>query len=57
MLDVDHELTFKKFKLENGLNWPREISKTVDGKPTEDWSLGKVNLTPKFNADTFKPTK
>lgn len=56
MPDVEHVLTFTKFKLENGLNWPREISKTVNGKPSEDWSLGKVNLTPRFKADTFKPS-
>lgn len=57
MADVEHVITFKKFKLENGLNWPREISKTVDGKPTETWSLGKVSLTPKFDKDLFKPSK
>jgi hypothetical protein len=57
MPDVEHVLTFKKFKLEKGLNWPREISKTVDGKPAENWNLGKVNLTPKFSAGTFKTSK
>lgn len=57
MPDVEHVLTFKRFKIENGLNWPREMSKTVDGKPSEDWTLGKVNLSPKFKADTFIPSK
>jgi hypothetical protein len=57
MPDVDHVLTFKKFKVENGLNWPHEVPKTVDGKPTEDWTLGKANLSPKFKPGVFDPSK
>jgi hypothetical protein len=57
MPDVDHVLTFKKFKLESGLTWPHEVSKTVDGKPTEDWTLGKANLSPKFKPGVFDPSK
>ena len=57
MPDAEHVLMFRKFKLENGLNWPHDISKTVDRRPTEDWSLGKANLSPKFKADVFDPSK
>ncbi len=57
LADVEHAIMFRKFKRENGLTWPREIAKTVDGRPAETWTLGKANLNPKFKADKFNPSK
>lgn len=57
MPDVDHVVVFSKFSRDNGLLWPREISKTVDGQPAEKWNFGKVNLKPKITPDTFNPLK
>jgi hypothetical protein len=54
---VEHRLFYADYRDVDGLKIPFRLSRTIDGKPTEDLTFEKFKLNPKVNAKTFEPSK
>ena len=50
---VDIQMFFDDYKNVDGVLLPHHISRSVDGKTTEEWTFKTVKLNPAFKPDTF----
>jgi len=50
---VDITMFFGDYKETDGVWMPHHVSRSVDGKPSEDWTFKSVKLNPAFKADAF----
>jgi hypothetical protein len=57
MADVPWEIVASGYKLENGLNWPRTITTTYDGKRNETTKFSKIKINPVIDPRKFKTIK
>ena len=53
--EVEHAITFDQFKTDKGLTWPRRVTKTIDGKKSDEMNVTKFRINPKFGKDAFQP--
>lgn len=51
---VETQLRFEDHRNEGGITLPHRISRTVDGKFTEEWQLTKFKINPSLKADKFE---
>ncbi len=51
---VETQLRFEDYRAEGGITLPHRISRTVDGKMTEEWQLTKFKINPTIKADKFE---
>jgi hypothetical protein len=49
----DIQLFFSDHRKVDGLMLPFKVSKSVDGKPTEEWDVEKIKVNPVIKPDTF----
>jgi hypothetical protein len=54
---VDIQMFLDDYKPVDGVLLPHHITRSVDGKPNEEWTFKTVKVNPAFKADTFAPTK
>jgi hypothetical protein len=57
MADVPWELVASGYKVENGLNWPRTITESYDGKRYETTKFSKIKINPVIDPKKFKTIK
>ncbi|PYR57514.1 MAG: hypothetical protein DMF91_19330 [Acidobacteria bacterium] len=50
---VDINMFFDDYKAIDGVWLPHHITRSVDGKPTEEWTFKTIKLNPAFKPDTF----
>jgi hypothetical protein len=50
---VDINLFFDDYKPIDGVLLPHHISRSIDGKPSEEWTFKTIKVNPVFAADTF----
>ena len=50
---VDISLFLDDYKLVDGVQLPHHVSRSVDGKPTEEMTFRTIKINPPFKADTF----
>lgn len=53
----DIQLFFSDHRKVDGLTLPFKVSKSVDGKPTEEWDVEKIKVNPVIKPDTFTRKK
>jgi hypothetical protein len=53
--DVEWRVQITDYRLQDGLNWPRKFTTSVDGKPHQDMWLGTYRINPKIDPRTFAP--
>ncbi|MBL8202897.1 MAG: hypothetical protein JNM09_01615 [Blastocatellia bacterium] len=51
---VEYQLRFEDFSEEGGVKLPHRISKTIDGKITEEWDLKKFKINPSIKPNKFE---
>jgi hypothetical protein len=51
---VDINMFFDDYKQIDGVWLPHHITRSVDGKPTEEWILKTIKVNPAFKPDTFQ---
>jgi hypothetical protein len=49
----DIQLFFSDHRKVDGLMLPFKVSKSVDGKPTEEWDVEKIKVNPDIKPATF----
>ena len=52
---VDIDMYFDDYRQESGLWFPHHISRSIAGKPSEEWTFKKITVNPAFKPDTFQP--
>lgn len=55
--DVQWQLAFTDYRVDDGVRWPHRIARTYPGRDYELVRLGKFRINPKINASVFKPVK
>ena len=50
---VDINMFFDDYKHIDGVWLPHHVTRSVDGKPTEEWILKTITVNPAFKPDTF----
>ncbi len=50
---VDIQLFLDDYKTVDGVMLPHHLSRSIDGKPTEEMTFKSITLNPAFKADTF----
>ena len=50
---VDINMFFDDYKAVDGVWLPHHITRSVDGKPTEEWTFKTIKVNPAFKPDTF----
>jgi hypothetical protein len=50
---VDINMFFEDYQQVDGIWLPFHVSKSVDGKPSEEWTFKAIKVNPSFKADTF----
>jgi hypothetical protein len=50
---VDINMFFDDYKPVDGVWLPHHITRSVDGKPTEEWTFKTIKVNPVFKLDTF----
>jgi hypothetical protein len=50
---VDINVFFDDYKQVDGVWLPHHVTRSVDGKPTEEWTFKTIKVNPVFKADTF----
>lgn len=51
--EQDFRWAFSDYKSVGGINFPHRITKSENGKPTEEWEISKIKVNPKLSADKF----
>lgn len=52
---VDIDMYFDDYKQESGIWFPRHVSRSIAGKPSEEWTFKTITVNPAFKPDTFLP--
>jgi hypothetical protein len=52
---VDINVYFDDYRQVDGVWLPHHVSRSIDGKPTEEWTFKTIALNPAFKPDTFEP--
>ncbi len=52
---VDIAMYFDDYKQEDGIWLPHHVSRSIDGKPSEEWTFKTITVNPAFKPDTFQP--
>ena len=47
------QVSFADYAIVDGVKFPKQLSITVDGKPSEEWTLEKITVNPSLKADFF----
>ena len=55
LADVPWETTLSNYKIENGLNWPRTLTTTADGKTFETLRISKIRINLSIDPKKFTP--
>ena len=50
---VDINMFFDDYRSIDGVWLPHHITRSVDGKPTEEWTFKTIKVNPAFKPDTF----
>jgi hypothetical protein len=50
---VTFEVRFSDFKTVDGVTLPHLVSQSVDGKPTEEWTVGQFKVNPNLKPESF----
>ena len=50
---VDINVFFDDYKQVDGVWLPHHVTRSVDGKPTEEWTFKTIKVNPAFKPDTF----
>jgi hypothetical protein len=50
---VDIQMFLDDYRAEDGVMLPHKISRSVDGKTTEEWTFKTIKVNPAFKADAF----
>ena len=50
---VEIQMFLDDYKSVDGVMLPHHISRSIDGKPNEEWTLKTIKLNPAFKPDTF----
>jgi hypothetical protein len=50
---VDIQMFLDDYKAVDGIMLPHHISRSIDGKPNEEWAFKTIKVNPPFKADTF----
>ena len=48
------QLRFDDYTTEGGVKLPTRISLSVDGTPSEEWTIEKIKVNPSLKADLFQ---
>ena len=51
---VDINMFLDDYKSVDGVMLPHHITRSIDGKPNEEWTFKTIKLNPTFKADTFE---
>ena len=46
---------FDDYKQESGIWLPHHVSRSIAGKPSEEWTFKTITVNPAFKPDTFQP--
>jgi hypothetical protein len=52
--DVEMQVYFSDYRAVEGISFPHLISRSIDGKVSEEWELKKFKINPPLKADKFK---
>jgi len=52
---VDINMFFDDYEQVDGVWLPHHVTRSVDGKPTEEWTFKTIKVNPAFKPDTFSP--
>ena len=50
---VTFEVRFSDFKDVNGVMLPHQMSQSVEGKPTEEWTVSQFKVNPNLKPESF----
>jgi hypothetical protein len=50
---VDMQMFLDDYRAEDGVLLPHKVSRSVDGKTTEEWTFKTIKINPAFRADAF----
>jgi hypothetical protein len=50
---VDIQMFLDDYRAEDGVMLPHKVSRSVDGKTTEEWTFKTIRINPTFKADAF----
>jgi hypothetical protein len=50
---VTFELRFSDFKTVSGVTLPHQMSQSVEGKPTEEWTVSQFKINPNLKPESF----
>ena len=50
---VTFEIRYEDYKSVNGVMLPHLMTQSVNGKPTEEWTISEYKVNPTFKPDTF----
>jgi hypothetical protein len=50
---VDIATFLDDYRSVDGVLLPHHLSRSIDGKPNEEWTFKTIKLNPAFKADTF----
>ena len=50
---ADIQMFFDDYKTVDGVSLPHHISRSIDGKPNEDWTFKAIKVNPTFKPETF----
>ena len=50
---VDIQMFLDDYRAEDGVLLPHKVSRSVDGKTTEEWTFKTIKINPAFKADAF----
>ena len=50
---VDITMFLDDYRAVDGVLLPHHISRSIDGKPTEEWTFKTIKINPAFKPDTF----
>jgi hypothetical protein len=50
---VDIQMFLDDYRAEDGVMLPHKVSRSVDGKTTEEWTFKTIKINPAFKADAF----
>ena len=51
--EVTFEVRLEDYKDVNGVMLPHLITQSVNGKPTEEWTISEYKVNPTFKPDAF----
>jgi hypothetical protein len=51
--EVTYELRFSDYKAVDGVTLPHQMTQSVDGKATEEWTIGTFKVNPALKPETF----